>query len=145
MWRTLGGAGALVVRDNCVLMVAHEREGRVRWELPSGLVGPGESLEDTAARETMEETCVLTRVGRLLCTVVIDVPAEQYRGLNAYFCAQALDDRPPEAMSDEPIVRAAYLDLLSLQPQEMHPVDRRILRLWQRNPSRPPFHFRIVL
>lgn len=145
MWRSLAGAGALVVRDNRVLMVAHERDGRVRWELPSGLVEPGESLEDTAARETMEETHVLTRVGRLLCTVVMEVPAERYRALNAYFCAEALDDRAPVASSDEPIVHAAYVDLVSLHAQQMHPVDRRILRLWHRNPNRPPFHFRIVL
>jgi ADP-ribose pyrophosphatase YjhB (NUDIX family) len=82
MWRSLAGAGALVVRDDRVLMVYRERSGQTRWELPSGTMQEHEAFEDTAARETCEETGVQIHVGALLCTVVMHVPAEEYRGTN---------------------------------------------------------------
>jgi ADP-ribose pyrophosphatase YjhB (NUDIX family) len=58
MWPSLPGAGALVVRDDRVLMVRHERSGRYRWNLPSGLVDAGETFEQAAERERLPETGV---------------------------------------------------------------------------------------
>ena len=95
MWRSLAGAGALVVRDNHVLMVYRERSGQVRWELPSGTVQASEAFEETAARETCEETGVQIQIGALLCTVGMHVPAEAYRGINAYFHATVVNDALP--------------------------------------------------
>ena len=54
MWRSHPGAGVLVVKDDRVLMVRHERSGRYRWELPSGLVDAGETFEQAAERETLD-------------------------------------------------------------------------------------------
>jgi 8-oxo-dGTP pyrophosphatase MutT (NUDIX family) len=53
---TIAGAGALVTRQNAVLLVLRERSGKVRWELPSGLLESGESFGDAAVREALEET-----------------------------------------------------------------------------------------
>lgn len=146
MWESRAGAGTLVVRDGCVLMVLRERSGKVRWELPSGLLEEGESLEEAAARETREETSLKVEVGRLLCTVVMDVPDENYRGINAYFCASAKGTRTPRPGSpDEPIQRAEFVDTLQLRPRDIHPVDRRILSHWGRKPDGKPFYFRIML
>ena len=89
MWESRAGAGTLVIRDGRVLMVLRERSGKVRWELPSGLLEGGETLEEAAARETLEETSLKVEIGQLLCTAVMDVPEEHYRGINAYFCATA--------------------------------------------------------
>ena len=65
MWRSLPGAGVLVVKDGRVLMVRHERSGRYRWELPSGLVDAGETFEQAAERETLEETGVAVAITTL--------------------------------------------------------------------------------
>ncbi len=122
MWRTLAGAGVLAVREGRILMVLHLRGGQYRWELPSGYMHPGESLEETAAREAHEETSVPVQVGRLLCTVLMDVPDEEYRGINAYFCAQPLGNAQPKVIDaeNEPIIDAAYIDLASIRMRDMY-------------------------
>lgn len=145
MWRSLAGAGALVMHDNQVLMVYRERSGRRRWELPSGTVQESEAYEETAARETCEETGIQIQVGVLLCTVIMHVPAEEYRGINAYFHATVLNGSVPTAPLDEPISQVAFVDVAALRPRDIHPVDRQILRRWRRNPARKPFCFQITL
>lgn len=146
MWKSVPGAGVLSVRNNLILMVLHERNGEYRWELPSGVVEPGESFEQTAARETLEETGIRVSVGKLLCTAVMDEPEEHYRGINAYFRVETLDGRQPEnSSSRENISSVAYVDLMRLSAREIHPVDRRILGMWRRDPDRPPFHVYIRL
>lgn len=146
MWRSVPGAGVLVVRDCRVLIVLHERGGRYRWELPSGVVDGGESFEETAARETLEETGISVTVGPLICTAVMDVPNEAYRGINAYFRADALDDAMPHTSPrKERIATAAYVDLANISLHEIHPVDRRILGMWRRRPDRPAYYVYITL
>jgi ADP-ribose pyrophosphatase YjhB (NUDIX family) len=60
MWTTLTGTGGLVVMDGRLLMVRQRRPYGVFWEMPSGFHEPGESLEQTTAREVLEETGVAT-------------------------------------------------------------------------------------
>ena len=76
-------------------MVLHVRSGKTRWELPSGFVDPGETYEKTAVRETKEETGVTVTAGPLLCTAVMDVLCEEYRGINAYFLAASVGEEMP--------------------------------------------------
>jgi 8-oxo-dGTP pyrophosphatase MutT (NUDIX family) len=146
MWQSLVGAGTLVAKDGRVLMIYRTRSGQTRWELPSGLLEQGESLEDTARRETLEEVGIGVSLDRMLCTVVMDVPDESYRGVNVYFAATPLDDAVPQPGHDsEPIYKAEYVDFSTLRPKQIHPVDRRILNLWKRKPQRPPFYVHITL
>ncbi len=145
MWQSVPGAGVLAIRDGRVLMVLHERDGICRWELPSGIVAHGESLEVTAARETLEETGIRVSVECLLCTVVMDVPHEVYRGINAYFRTTIQGNRKPRLGDGEPIREVRFVDLSTLQPHDIHPVDCRILNMWRRKPDRPPFHIYIKL
>jgi ADP-ribose pyrophosphatase YjhB (NUDIX family) len=51
------------------LMARHARLGMTRWELPGGHMEPGETLEQTAGRETSGETDVEVQVGGLLATL----------------------------------------------------------------------------
>jgi len=52
-----------------VLIGKHDRRGRLVWSLPKGHVEPGETLEQTAAREVNEETGVLGEVVGELGTI----------------------------------------------------------------------------
>lgn len=145
MWQSRVGAGVLVARRDRILMVLRERSGEIRWELPSGLLEHGESLEEAALRETFEETGLSVAIGSLLCTVVMDVPDESYRGLNAYFRASTEGHQIPRVGEGEPIHRVDFVDVTMLRPRTIHPVDRRILNLWRRKPERPPFYVHVTL
>jgi len=49
-------AAAIVVDGGQVLMVRRRvKEGQLSWQFPAGAVEPGESDEDAAVRETLEE------------------------------------------------------------------------------------------
>jgi 8-oxo-dGTP diphosphatase len=50
-------AAAVIVHDGRVLLVRRRvAEGSLSWQFPAGKIGPGESAEDAAVRETLEET-----------------------------------------------------------------------------------------
>lgn len=57
-------ASTLVVRDRCVLLI--ERTDNRLWSLPGGAHDAGESLSDTAIRETVEETGITVRLTGLV-------------------------------------------------------------------------------
>jgi 8-oxo-dGTP pyrophosphatase MutT (NUDIX family) len=50
----LVGAVVIIRNDNNQILLQHRKDGN--WGLPGGLMEPGESLEETAAREVYEET-----------------------------------------------------------------------------------------
>ena len=50
-------AAAVIIKDGQVLMARRRvKEGPLSWQFPAGKVEPGESAEDAAVRETLEET-----------------------------------------------------------------------------------------
>lgn len=55
------GVSASVWRDGKVLLVERAKEPRGIWAFPGGHVEPGESLEQAAARELLEETGLTAR------------------------------------------------------------------------------------
>lgn len=65
---------ALIVEGGRVLL-ARRKPGKHmggRWELPGGKIEPGESPEQSLARELAEELAVEVRVGEFLCTAPFD-------------------------------------------------------------------------
>lgn len=60
----LGAACAIFDAAGCVLLV-HHTYGRLNWELPGGLVEPGEAPHEGAKRELLEETGLRGEPGRL--------------------------------------------------------------------------------
>lgn len=62
-----GISAAIIVNDGRVLMVRRRvSEGELMWQFPAGAIEAGESVEDAAVRETLEETDVTVKAIRML-------------------------------------------------------------------------------
>jgi 8-oxo-dGTP diphosphatase len=62
-----GISAAIIVDQNRVLMVRRRvKEGALSWQFPAGAIEAGESPEEAAVRETLEETGLEVKAIRLL-------------------------------------------------------------------------------
>jgi len=62
-----GISAAIIVNDGRVLMVRRRvSEGELMWQFPAGAIEAGETAEDAAVRETLEETALTVKAVRLL-------------------------------------------------------------------------------
>jgi 8-oxo-dGTP pyrophosphatase MutT (NUDIX family) len=128
-WTTLTAAGGLVVLDGRLLMVRQRRAYGVHWELPGGYPEPGESLEQTAAREVLEETGVGVEVGTLVCTLVWERETDRRRNILAWFRADPVDaGAEPRPQEEEGISAAAFVDPATLDG--VHPLEQPVLERW---------------
>lgn len=62
-----GISAGIVVQSGRVLMVRRRvREGELSWQFPAGAIEPGETAEEAAVRETLEETGLTVEAIKLL-------------------------------------------------------------------------------
>ncbi len=66
MKKILELAGALIIKDNSILLMHRNTENSVQWELPGGKVEKDESTEKTVVRELMEELDVKVKIEKYL-------------------------------------------------------------------------------
>jgi ADP-ribose pyrophosphatase YjhB (NUDIX family) len=130
-WTTYAAAIGIVVNDGRVLLVKQRRQYGTHWELPGGYWEAGESLEQAAAREVLEETDIEADIGELVCTMVWERPHDRRRNVLAYFAATPLDaGRRPRPQTEEDIDEAAYLDPGDVPGGKLHPLEEPVLDRW---------------
>jgi 8-oxo-dGTP diphosphatase len=59
-----------ILEENGLVLIARRKPGRHmggKWEFPGGKIEPGETPEQSLARELQEELDVSARIGELLC------------------------------------------------------------------------------
>lgn len=62
-----GISAAIIVQADRVLMVRRRvKEGKLSWQFPAGAIEAGETPEEAAVRETLEETGLKVEAGRLI-------------------------------------------------------------------------------
>jgi 8-oxo-dGTP diphosphatase len=103
-------AAAVIVFGGRVLMVRRRvAEGELSWQLPGGDVEPGESAEDAAVRETLEETGLTVGARKRLGERVHPVT-----GRTVAYVACDVVDGPAYITDDEDLAEVAWCDRATL-------------------------------
>ena len=66
---------AAVIEENGKVLIGRRKPGRHmggKWELPGGKIEPGETPQESLARELLEELAIKVRVGEFLCSASYD-------------------------------------------------------------------------
>jgi len=66
---------AAVIEENGKVLIGRRKPGRHmggKWELPGGKIEPGETPQESLARELLEELAIKVRVGEFLCNAFYD-------------------------------------------------------------------------
>ncbi|MFF0227608.1 NUDIX hydrolase [Streptomyces sp. NPDC004629] len=100
-----GITAAIVVQDGAVLMVRRRvSEGQLSWQFPAGEIEPGESPEQAAVRETLEEVGMNVTVLKLLGERV-----HPTTGRSMSYVACAVESGTPYVADDEELAELAWV------------------------------------
>lgn len=124
-------AGGLVVDDahnHAAIIGRLDRRGRLSWSLPKGHIEPGETPDETAAREVAEETGIIGRVLRPVGAIDYWFVADNRRVHKTvhHYLLQAVDG----ALSDEDVevTEVAWVPLGELDEVLAYADERRLVR-----------------
>lgn len=96
--KKVGSAVVIVAQDGRVLLVKHTY-GKLNWELPGGAAEANESLEETALRETLEETGLAVIAKQMVGQVYYDPERDMHHFV--FVCKPADSAAVPRVNSEE--------------------------------------------
>jgi len=112
----------VIPRGNEILLVRHVKGDRQYWLVPGGGLDWGETIEDCAKREIMEETNLDIKLIKLLF-ISESVSKEYERHLiNLTFLGKILNpDEEIKVLDDERVKEARFVPVEDLNKIELHP------------------------
>ena len=137
----------IVLHQGCILMIRPDgNDPEAAWTLPGGGLNPHESLAECARRETLEETGIPVRVGRIAflrewivpkrVQSTAPDPRRQGYGYGLEVFHYATPEEPvPAARPEQPGAPSAewvpitQLPRLPLWPKELRILGQRVLRM----------------
>lgn len=111
---------AIIVENDQLLLVRHEKDGAAYWMLPGGGVDHGETLTGALQRELREELCIGAEIGPLLLANDTIPPDSHRHIVNLYFRAEISEGRPTLGI-DERVAAVAFHPLTQLTELDLRP------------------------
>ncbi|MFI1655882.1 NUDIX hydrolase [Streptomyces sp. NPDC020472] len=134
------GAGVVVTDDSGRVLLGLHRSGV--WELPGGMVEPGESIEAAAVRELAEETTLVADAAdvEVLGLILDSVTSSRLTRMTAATAVRSFRGVPTAAEPDK-IERWEWTDPDDL-PEALFLPSAQVLRMWRPGLPIPdgPFH-----
>lgn len=124
--------GVVIIADNKLLLVEHQKEGRTYWLLPGGGLKFGEKIEECARREIKEETNLDIDMGKFLFLSEGIAPDGSRHILNLFFLGE-LRGGTLEVGSDTRLKSVAFHELDDLDQLKMYPAIGNLLKQTLRN------------
>jgi ADP-ribose pyrophosphatase len=110
------GVGAITIKDGRVLLVKRGIEpSKGLWAIPGGILKLGETLQECAAREILEETGITIKVGE--CVYVFDfIECDHHGKIKFHF---VIVDFAGDYISGEPKGADDAVEARWLSPEEL--------------------------
>jgi phosphatase NudJ len=115
----------VVRRGDRFLLVQESKHGNA-WYFPAGRTEPGETLFETASRETLEEAGVRIRLTGILRFEHTIAPERDAR-LRVLFVAEALPGETPKSHADEHSIKAQWFTLEELDRVRLRGEEVRVV------------------
>ncbi len=143
----------IVIRDGKLLAILRHRDNQVYYVFPGGHVDEGETLEQTCAREVLEETSVVARPFRELYKFWYeDHKHHRGDGWQTFMACEYQSGEPQKTDAEEytdPLRRGGtyepvWLDMEELEKVDLRPsfVKKQLLKDYRKKGARLPFPLR---
>jgi len=114
-----------VVRLGRRFLLTQEKKYGESWSIPGGRVEAGESLQEAAVREVLEETGIAIQLEGLLR--VEHATSASGARVRIIYVASPTDDREPKSTPDDESLGAAWLTLDEIRRLKLRGADLRAL------------------
>lgn len=111
----------VIIKDNKVLLVKHEQDGKTAWIFPGGRVEENESVSSAAIRECKEETGYNIKINGVCYIQEYDIFYVTYF-YSTITGGELVIGKDPELPDDEQILKdVKWIDLDKLNNYEVYP------------------------
>ena len=137
-------AGIALNKNNELLLVNHQKEGRSYWLFPGGGVEYGETLEEALSREFAEELSVKpASIGSLVFVHDTIYPDKKRHILNLYFRVTLKKNAKIRANPELVMKGASFVGMKEFKKLLFYPgIKNAIIRLWKKGFSKSPGYIR---
>lgn len=115
--------GVIIIKNNHILLVEHQKDGASYWLIPGGGLDFGETVAECAKREVREETNLEIQLGRFLFSSESIAPDGSRHVLNLFFLGYADDENLPSLQvgDEERLKSVSFVAIDELSNIELHP------------------------
>ena len=125
--------GVLIYERDSILLVHHKKDDRDYWLLPGGGLEAGESIEECAKRELIEETGYEIRLGKLVFTSETLYPGRKRHIVHMNFLA-SITGGTPQTPSEERIAGHEFVELQKFGDYTFYPnIKKEIIQAARNN------------